>query len=68
MDEYQNCVVGQHRIFKEINKTLPVYVLGDLLQSIFGWDSELVSWSYIGFERVGVKRLPYRWEKNCIEL
>lgn len=68
VDEYQDCVIGQHRIFKVINRTLPVYVLGDPLQSIFGWAGELVSWSNIGFERVEVKTLPHRWEKTCIEL
>lgn len=68
VDEYQDCVIGQHKIFKIINKTLPVYVLGDPLQSIFGWAGELVSWSDIGFEKVEVKTLPHRWEKTCIEL
>ena len=41
VDEYQDCVLLQHQIFVELNKTLPVYVLGDPLQAIFGFKEKL---------------------------
>ena len=44
VDEYQDCVLVQHQIFVELNKALPVYVLGDPLQAIFGFEEKLVSW------------------------
>ena len=64
VDEYQDCVVEQHQIFLEINKTVPVYILGDPLQSIFGWAGKPVSWNNIGFERVCVQTAPHRWERS----
>lgn len=68
VDEYQDCVIEQHKVFLEINKTVPVYVLGDPLQSIFGWAGEPVSWNDIGFEEVLVETAPYRWERTNKEL
>ncbi|MGN1273821.1 MAG: UvrD-helicase domain-containing protein [Thermoguttaceae bacterium] len=68
IDEYQDCINEQHQIFTEINNSVPVYVLGDPLQSIFGWAGELVSWNNLGFERVYVETAPYRWKQTCIEL
>lgn len=68
VDEYQDCVVGQHKIFLNINKSIPVYVLGDPLQTIFGWAGRPVSWSNIGFEKVPVETYPWRWEKGNKEL
>lgn len=68
VDEYQDCVVEQHQIFLEINRTVPVYVLGDPMQSIFGWAGKLVSWSKIGFEIVRVETYPWRWDKANKEL
>lgn len=68
VDEYQDCVVEQHRIFLEVNKTVPVYILGDPLQSIFGWAGKPVSWNNIGFERVFVETAPHRWERGNAEL
>lgn len=68
IDEYQDCVDEQHHIFLEINKTVPVYILGDPLQSIFGWAGKPVSWKNIGFEQVSIETLPHRWEHSNIEL
>lgn len=68
VDEYQDCVVEQHQIFLEVNKTVPVYILGDRLQSIFGWAGKPVSWNNIGFERVSVETAPHRWERSNPEL
>ncbi len=64
VDEYQDCVLDQHQIFLEINKTLPVIVFGDPLQAIFGWAGNLVSWSNLSFEIVHVQTYPWRWHKT----
>lgn len=64
VDEYQDCVLDQHQIFIEINKTLPVIVLGDPLQAIFGWAGKLVSWNDICFEKVKIETFPWRWNKT----
>lgn len=68
VDEYQDCVVEQHQIFLEINKSVPVYVLGDPLQSIFGWAGTPVSWKDMAFEKIVVETAPHRWEKSNIAL
>ena len=68
VDEYQDCVLAQHQIFVEINRTLPVIVLGDPLQAIFGWAGKLVSWNNLCFERVNVTTHPWRWEKTNPDL
>ena len=64
VDEYQDCVLIQHQIFVELNKSLPVYVLGDPLQAIFGFKEKLVSWKNICFDVTPVETYPWRWEKT----
>ena len=64
VDEYQDCVLVQHQIFIELNKTLPVYVLGDPLQAIFGFKERLVSWKSICFDIIPVETFPWRWVKT----
>lgn len=64
VDEYQDCVLIQHQIFVELNKLLPVYVLGDPLQAIFGFKEKLVSWKNICFDITPVETYPWRWEKT----
>lgn len=64
VDEYQDCVLVQHQIFVELNKTLPVYVLGDPLQAIFGFKEKLVSWNNICFDVTPIETYPWRWEKT----
>ena len=64
VDEYQDCVIAQHKIFLEINNQIPVYVLGDPMQSIFGWAGKLVSWASIEFENLKIDTYPWRWEKT----
>ena len=64
VDEYQDCVLLQHQIFVELNKTLPVYVLGDPLQAIFGFKEKLVSWKSICFDVTPIETFPWRWEKT----
>ena len=64
VDEYQDCVLDQHKIFAEINKTVPVIVLGDPLQAIFGWAGKLVSWKDLPFEIVEIDTYPWRWHET----
>ena len=64
VDEYQDCIEEQHNIFININISIPVYVLGDPLQSIFGWAGKLVSWTNMEFEIVEVETAPHRWERT----
>ncbi len=64
VDEYQDCVLIQHQIFVNLMQELPIYVLGDPLQAIFGFSEKLVSWRNICFERVKVETFPWRWEKT----
>lgn len=64
VDEYQDCVLMQHQIFIELNKTVPVYVLGDPLQAIFGFKEKLVSWKNIGFDIIDIETYPWRWDKT----
>lgn len=64
VDEYQDCNLVQHQIFVELNRSLPVYVLGDPLQAIFGFKEKLVSWKKICFEVIPIKTYPWRWEKT----
>ncbi len=64
VDEYQDCVLVQHQIFIEINKSVPVIVFGDPLQAIFGWAGKLVSWNNLCFERVNINTYPWRWRET----
>lgn len=64
VDEYQDCIIAQHQIFVELNKTVPVYVLGDPLQAIFGFKEKLVSWKNICFDNTPIDTYPWRWEKT----
>lgn len=68
VDEYQDCVIDQHNIFLNLNKLVPVYVLGDPLQAIFGWAGTLVSWKDIEFEKLEIDTYPWRWRETNPEL
>lgn len=68
VDEYQDCIQDQHEIFVNINKFLPVIVLGDPMQGIFEFAGELVNWSNIPFNIVNIETRPWRWMKSNPEL
>lgn len=68
VDEYQDCVMDQHSIFLNLSQSVPVYVLGDPLQAIFGWAGKLVSWKDLEFEKVEIDTYPWRWHKTNPEL
>lgn len=68
VDEYQDCVIDQQNIFLNLNQSVPVYVLGDPLQAIFGWAGKLVSWKDLAFEKVEIDTYPWRWHETNPEL
>lgn len=68
VDEYQDCIIDQHNIFLNLSKSVPVYVLGDPLQAIFGWAGKLVSWNNLEFEKVEIDTYPWRWHETNPEL
>ena len=68
VDEYQDCVIDQHNVFLHLSESVPVYVLGDPLQAIFGWTGKLVSWKDIGFQAVEIDTYPWRWHETNPEL
>lgn len=69
VDEYQDCTLGQHIILMKIGKVIPIHLLGDELQGIFGFAGRLVDFNLDlkGFERFDLLKKPWRWYKegNC---
>jgi hypothetical protein len=66
VDEYQDCVTDQHALVLALADVLPVRILGDPLQGIFGFKGQqLVDWSDIdaSFERLPNLATPWRWRK-----
>ncbi|MGK2860233.1 MAG: UvrD-helicase domain-containing protein [Thermoanaerobaculia bacterium] len=65
IDEYQDCTKLQHAVIRHIAELLPCRVVGDPLQSIFGFaGDELVSWSddvFPFFEALPALTTPHRW-------
>jgi hypothetical protein len=73
VDEYQDCTVSQHEIVKALGRVLPVRVLGDPLQAIFGFrtDDPIVDWQdhvQGEFEALPPLEHPYRWAPHNKEL
>lgn len=73
VDEYQDCSVRQHQMIMALSKWLPVHILGDQLQGIFGdlhqkQGSDSVNLpadlKENGFEIVDELNTPHRWHKN----
>ena len=63
VDEYQDCTVKHHEIFKELERYLPITVLGDPMQGIFGFDDPLVEWNNLGFSIIDIRTYPWRWKE-----
>ncbi len=65
VDEYQDCTQEQHKVISTLSEFLPVRVLGDPLQGIFGFqDDPLVEWPTIvqeDFRALPDLADPYRW-------
>jgi DNA helicase-2/ATP-dependent DNA helicase PcrA len=69
VDEYQDCSVFQHDIIVDLSKLLPVRVLGDPLQGIFGWvDDTLIKWGSLPFPIIRPLVTPWRWQNSAPEL
>jgi superfamily I DNA/RNA helicase len=66
VDEYQDCSLAQHAVIAAVADILPVRVVGDPLQAIFGFrqDDPMVKWSEVEdfFERLPDLLTPYRWK------
>lgn len=72
VDEYQDCSVRQHQMIMALSKWLPVHILGDPLQGIFGslnreqggsvnLPDDLIE---SGFNVIDKLDTPYRWLKD----
>lgn len=65
VDEYQDCLVEQHAMVSMIAEVLPTCVLGDPMQAIFGWGTNvLVDWEadvHARFPPAGELDTPWRW-------
>jgi DNA helicase-2/ATP-dependent DNA helicase PcrA len=73
VDEYQDCIVEQHNMISKIAETLPTCVLGDDMQAIFGWGTNvLVDWKGVvehRFPSAGELTTPWRWKNvGCLAL
>jgi DNA helicase-2/ATP-dependent DNA helicase PcrA len=68
VDEYQDCLVEQHKVFLALSKVLPVRAFGDPMQAIFGWAGELVDLYNLKFPQVKVITEPWRWSSTNPEL
>lgn len=67
VDEYQDCCPEQHAIILELASILPARVLGDPLQGIFDFGSNvIVDWDNDVkkiFKEVATLNKPWRWER-----
>lgn len=66
VDEYQDCTRSQHAIIMQMAELLPVRMLGDPLQGIFGFrkDDPLVDWNrdvQANFSQLPDLTYPWRW-------
>lgn len=65
VDEYQDCTIAQHDIVVALAESMPVCVLGDPLQAIFGFGgNQLVNWRghvEARFPAAGYLATPWRW-------
>lgn len=69
IDEYQDCTARQHGLAQAVAAALPIAVLGDPLQAIFGWDSAdpLPSWNgeiQPLWPNVDIDIYPWRWHNQ----
>jgi len=67
VDEYQDCTVEQNAMLSVLAETLPIHVLGDPMQGIFGFRGQsLVDFTkqLKDFTVVGELETPWRWSSN----
>ena len=66
VDEYQDCSVAQHELILSIAEQLPLHVLGDPMQGIFGFAGQpIVDFEkhLAGFDQYKLD-IPYRWKDS----
>lgn len=72
VDEYQDCTKSQHSLVMVLANLLPVRILGDPLQGIFGFDDDpLVDWNtdvIPNFKELPQLSEPWRWKETNPEL
>ena len=72
VDEYQDCVVEQHRLILALCDCLPVCVFGDPLQNIFDFgDNVTVKWAKevaTAWPALTLPAHPWRWQSHHEEL
>lgn len=67
VDEYQDCDPPQHGLMTKLAAQLPVRVLGDPLQAVFGFAGDLPSWASdveVEFPNVDTLTTPWRWQRD----
>ena len=71
VDEYQDCTLEQHQVSLALTELMPLRVLGDPLQGIFGFTGEAIRWSRDvapTFATFDVETRPWRWTVSNPEL
>ncbi|MBA7568460.1 hypothetical protein ES708_10189 [subsurface metagenome] len=71
VDEYQDCIIGQHNFIKTLGEILPIHILGDHLQGIFDFKGDaLVDFDEDLNDFVKFPDLtePWRWKTNNPDL
>ena len=67
VDEYQDCTLHQHEISLALSELIPLRILGDPLQGIFGFTKEPILWSRDvepSFESLKVEERSWRWAET----
>lgn len=72
VDEYQDCTEAQHRVIELLAEILPVRIVGDPLQGIFGFKGEkLVDWNsliYPQYSSLAPLTTAWRWHGHNVAL
>ena len=66
VDEYQDCTKSQHEMLMVLSEILPIHILGDSMQGIFGFNEPLVDFEkdLNDFEKAEELDTPWRWNNN----
>jgi len=72
VDEYQDCTEEQHAMVTALRLLLPVVIVGDPLQSVFGFGgARSVTWDdalFDAFPLTEVANEPHRWKNTNVAL
>ncbi len=72
VDEYQDCTISQHQFIITLADILPLHILGDPLQSIFGFKESVVNWTkdlnFINKNSIYCLNEPWRWKNTNPQL